>query len=291
MDLEHRTRRVAQIEDARVGDHVCWAYDDHAGFLRSVVRYIDAGLSAGERVACLLSAFSLNQIGDLFPERAHDLNLAADRGALILGDVLVAYMPSGVFDPEFRLREYESMAHQALADGFTALRVLGEATAIVNYPSWEGLWPGYELRADIMTSRSQLIAVCAYDATMLDARALAMLRSVHPAWVGETSPRPTFHVWSEREGSLNLGGELDVNTAPTFTQMSVGAVSDLGSGLLDLSNLGFIDVAGMRAVGRLASAISDSHSGVRIRGAQPPFLRMWQLMDMDSRMDARFETA
>lgn len=283
-------RRVSNIDELGVGDHVCWAYDDPDTFVRAVPRYVAAGLARHQRVVCYLSDTMLDAVRTRVVGEVSGASDAIASGALTFSRALDAYIHSRPFEPDERIEGYSQMADEAIADGYSALRILGEATEIVEDPSASDRWPAYELRADLLTWRKPVIGVCAYDTRRCGARSLSMLEAVHGLSLGEFARAPIFHLGGGSEGELTISGEIDVHAADLIESMGSGAAGDVRSGILDVSGLRFIDVAGMRAIATIASSLASEGNVVRMRGARYPFRRMWSLMSLDDRVTAEFET-
>jgi anti-anti-sigma factor len=53
------------------------------------------------------------------------------------------------------------------------------------------------------------------------------------------------------------------------------------SGVLDVTELDFVDVAGMRAIARACQTLVHHAGQARIRGASPTFRRIWRLAEFD----------
>lgn len=281
-----RVDRSSELPLARPGDHVCWAYTDDVRYLDVLRRYITHGLDAGQRVACYVNPQVKDRCDEHIRSSVPGSDLAIERGALAVATFEEAYLDDGRFDPDVRIQGYEEAAHQAVRDGYTGLRVLGDATAMVNDPAVRSSWAAYELRADLLTARLPLIALCAYDLRWCDPDALSMLRAVHRTSFGSWSREPRFHIHAGPDGEIAFGGEIDLECSGTVAQIVSAAARDLGSPVLDVSGLRFIDVSGMRAVAAGARKLSSSTARVEIRGASPVFKRMWDLLSFGDELEA-----
>lgn len=279
--------RSSELPPVRPGDHVCWTYTDDVRYLDVLRRYVTDGLLAGQRVACYVDPRALDRCVDHFKSSVPGADEAFQRGALAVATFEEAYLDDGRFDPDRRIDGYEQATLQAVRDGYSGLRVLGEATAMVNDPSVRSSWAGYELRADLLAARLPLIALCAYDLRWCDPDALSMLRAVHRGSFGSLSREPRFHVHAGPEGEIAFSGEIDLECSGTVAQIVTAAARDLPSPVLDVSGLRFIDVSGMRAVAAGAREMSSSTAPVQIRGASPVFKRMWELLGFDDKIEVR----
>lgn len=283
-----RHRRMDGIADLRPGDHLCWAYPDQDSFEQVLVPYVQDGLARGQRVACFLPAAVLDQIRGRL-EAIPGIAEAVARDALQFGSSEAAYLPGGVFDPDLRLAAYEAMVELAIAEGFEALRVVGEATTVVNDPVAREGWPGYELRADLMAARLPFIAMCAYHLRSCDPGVLALLHGVHAGAFGTADLEVPFHLFGDASGVLSLDGEVDFCSSEAIERITKDAARDVKAPVVDLSALRFIDASGMRGLVNGMRAIAGDGARVRLLGAGPAFRRMWELLAYDRQIEAEFE--
>ena len=194
-----------------------------------------------------------------------------------------AYAPGGLFDPGARIQAYQALVAQALADGFTGLRVFGDPAPLLADPDVRARWPLFELRADLLVARSLVVALCGYDLRVLDDAAVELPAAVHPLRLGAgDAPTPGFHVHGTADGAVALSGEVDLMYSDPVAGLLSGSAGDLGVPALDVSNLRFIDVAGMRAVVAAARALLAAAGSAEVRGASPLFRRVWSILGYDA---------
>ena len=183
------------------------------------------------------------------------------------------------------------MARSAVRDGYSALRILGEATDLKGNESALGRWPGFELRADLLISRAPILAVCAYDSRTCTGAPMELLCSLHASVLGPISRPPQFRLHASPSGGLTLSGEVDLGSAETIAMLASQAACSVTRPILDVRDLSFVDVSGMRAVARTLRAMTSAHPQVRIQGAGRAFRRLWTLMSLDRGLDVSFEPA
>jgi hypothetical protein len=274
------------LADARIGDHVCWTYDDRSEFVAGLAVFVREGLASGDRVACYLAG---EQLDDIVRELEASVPRAAKErasGALVISSFEDAYQGDGAFDPAERLRGYVAAVREALAGGFTALRAIGQASVILRDPSARDLWPGYELGADLLAATLPFIGVCAYERGACDAEALRLLNAVHGRSYGRFDADASFHLHATPHGELAIAGEIDSFTAADVSRLAWAGPLVLSEAVIDVAGLRFIDSAGMRAVVEHAQALATSNDRIEFRGAGHAFRRLWNLLDCDSRIDA-----
>lgn len=267
----------------RPGEHLCWAFDDDERFTSSLAAFVSAGLAARQRVACYLTDDRVDpfeaSLRAAFPETED----AVRDGSLVLGGFTDAYLPEGEFDPDARIDDYAEMARDALEDGYDGLRVAGEATVMVN--EFPDEWTAYEIRADLLTARLNLVACCAFDVRVCELEALTLLRAVHAKAYGGPEGEPVFHVRAGRDGALTFAGEIDAGNSTIVQSAATRAAMDVESRTLDVGELRFADVSGVRAVAATAQAIGGD-GPVSIVGASPIFRRVWSLLGFDREVNA-----
>ena len=94
-----------------------------------------------------------------------------------------------------------------------------------------------------------------------------------------TDPLPT----AAAEAVVPLAGEIDVSSAPRLRAELHGRI-DVGTQnlVLDVSELAFIDSAGLGVIVGAARRLRDERSGsVVLRGVQPQLLRVLRLTRLD----------
>lgn len=278
-------------ERAGIGDHLCWSYDDDRSFDQHLARYVASGLGQGERVACFLPASSKDRTVAFLDATLPDLQDLVDREALILGTFDQGYLRDGDFDPDARLMEYEAEVDRAVADGYSGLRVLGEATGILSNTDMFIRWPGYELRADLLAVRKPFIAACAFDRRLCHPSALDIVRGLHACLLGSPAADHSFNLHACSAGGLVLGGEVDFATATTLQRATTDAAASLMLPQIDVGELEFMDVAGMRALTAGIRAMALSHPKVQIVRPTPMFERLWELLDSGRDLEAEVSFA
>jgi anti-anti-sigma factor len=184
-----------------------------------------------------------------------------ERGQLSLHSIASAYGGPD-FDPQRQIESILQFARAAIEEGYTGLRILGDSTDLAADPALADALLAYESAVDIVPSTTRTTALCALDVRRTAAptwRALSALHELQhaPDWV------PTFAL--KRDGStLHLSGEVDVACATDLHRLlrCLGSATS-GELALDLSGLGFIDVAGTRALASFQQAMSAAGRALR----------------------------
>lgn len=263
------------------GDHVCWTYGSEHEHCRVLSDYFCDGASAGEKLVYVAPDRQQARLLEYLSNAGERPHILIRRGQLVLADVDGAHVRDGRFNPTERLRQYEADVGQALEEGFSGLRVAGEAASVVRHPAVNGAWAGFELRADLMAARLPFVGLCGYDLRDCDGIDLEVVKAVHTREIHDgSSEAPMFRLHATPGGALTLEGEVDLTCASTVAELLRSTQADIDELRVDVSRLAFIDVAGMRELA-LTAAAASGRAVSRICGASPMFRKMWALLELD----------
>src|SRR3954465_9488769 len=144
-----------------VRDHACWAFDDRDQFRWAGLAYLEDGRRLGQR---------LLYVGDRDAEGLRgDLAELSDRDALIEAGWLTVVPLDEVHevgapaDTAERLRAYDVLVDDALADGYRGLRVMAEVTRLLADAVGAAAHARWEAVADSYMEDRPLSALCGYD--------------------------------------------------------------------------------------------------------------------------------
>lgn len=257
------------------GDHVCWAYDDDAAFENAALRFLGEGLARGDR---------LLWVGDGAEDRLRrsagplsDVDGLTARGALRIVSIADAYAAAGRFAPERQRAFYDRVTRRAIDDGYRGLRVVAEITALAADEEQRGDLLRWEHLADDYVAHGPgFTALCAYRRDLLPADAVADVVCLHPLSHADGAAA-AFRMWFD-EGALHLGGDVDAFTAGRLSRLLRDTHVDAQLVTLDLTDLAFIDLAGVRAIAHWARALADADRRLVLRGASRLVRRMWELL-------------
>ncbi|MFI7552230.1 MEDS domain-containing protein [Verrucosispora sp. WMMD703] len=256
--------------------HLCWAYDDPAGFMTHAVEFLRAGLAAGERVWFVVS-------GPAEPVRDHLLGVRNFADALLTGAAQVrsldgAYGSTAVIDPASQVASYRRATREAVAAGYSGLRVAADATELVRTAAQRDAFARYEQRVNEMMRTEPFQAMCAYDRSQLGEPAVAELACLHPEHnLGQLLFR--LYAVPLRQGQAALAGELDPSNHDLFrTALDRADLQPVDDELvLDADGLRFLD---HRALIHLNEYARDRQVTVVLRAARSGVARLAALLDL-----------
>jgi hypothetical protein len=169
----------------------------------------------------------------------------ADRGERTMyldrDETITAY-GDGSLDPHEQVEIWRGTLREALADGYTGLRVVADLTGIVpEDPKALATLARYEHLVDrFMATTDHITGRCGYDSTALDPSVLAALAALHAPDGGNPSQ---MHLLAVGDEHLRLAGEVDSLTAAESLPILVNAViPEAGRTVrVDAADLAYID--------------------------------------------------
>lgn len=251
-------------------EHLCCGFDDRAEFRAAAVSFLEAGLAAGQRAW---------YVGD--SELGVHTALRAPRpGAVEVIPLDAHYTTDGTVDPGEQVAAYAAATADAIAAGFTGLRVATDVTALAGTPDRLDAAARYEHQADRLMVRAPLSGMCGYDRSVLGPAAIAQLASMHPATIAAAAP---FHLHASATPrfAAAIGGELDFASADLLGLALTRAALVPRDGELAL------DAAGLRFIDRARLAVLVEHAGhlgarLVLHTDQPVVHRLVRLLEWDS---------
>ncbi|MCU1373349.1 MAG: hypothetical protein JWO68_635 [Actinomycetia bacterium] len=272
-----RASGLINAPSATSGAHLCWVFED-ASFSDIATSFLAEGVARNERVV-LVAEGDPDALLDLVPALP-DRGRLVSRGALVVADVRGLYSAGHDLGAR-QVAVYAELTAAALADGFTGLRVAADATLLVAEPADRRRFLHYELAVDHFITRAPMMALCAYDASVLGPDA-AELACVHPQRHVGPLGDPGFCLYHGDDG-LRLEGEVDF-AGHLLLERSFEAAMTAGDHdfVLDLAGLEFIDSGGVVRIHSLADALAGEGRQLTIRAAAPVLRRCWSLFGYDA---------
>lgn len=177
-----------------LGVHVCQIYSRDEERQGALLQYLLSGLQGGERTA----SFCEKQDEQVLREFLGNYGISYDeqkaKGALNLYGTREVYFQDNRFDPQRMLDLLRTFHTEALSQGFTAARVIGEMMPEVqNIPGGTSLLE-YECKVSMLLREYPVTAVCQYDARAFDGAIIMDVLRVHPMMVvrGSVVHNPFF---------------------------------------------------------------------------------------------------
>jgi len=261
---------------AAARDHVCRGYRGRGEFVAHAQEFLAEGLAAGERVLYVAPGDEAALAGRL--REGGRCGEGLERGAVQVASVDTAYPTGAVVDPAGQVELYAAATSEALAAGFTGLRVAADATSLVRTPAQVAAFARYEHLVDHYMAGHPMSAMCGYDVAELGGEVVAQLACMHPhAHAGATPFHLHGHV---RDGAAAaLDGELDPESRELWPLAleRAGLRATAGTIAIDAAGLDFADHRSLAALAGYAER-HDTTVVLRTRLSTPA--RLVELLDL-----------
>jgi ABC-type transporter Mla MlaB component len=236
----------------RPGEHACTRLAHAADRRRLALGFVLRALAHGHKVIYLADGEDVATLAGELAERDGQTAPALRSGQLRVQPAMEVYAPAGVFDAQRMLATVKDEHATALAEGYPALSLAGEMSAIERLPGGEDI-AAYEHALSDDAAGATLMFLCQYDHGRLAAGTLRELADAHDVDVppqlgaiGRDGYLAAARIGHGAQATLRLCGDLDFDSADAVA--SVLGAHFHGRLRLDLQDLEFIDVCGMRAL-------------------------------------------
>ncbi len=150
----------------RQGDHICSISDTEEQQLTTAATYLTDGIERGERCVYVAETRAVLQRFDVALRAAGlDAALLRERGALIELTHAEAHLIGGRFDCERTLAMIDDAIRQAIADGFSGLRMCGDMSWLLLDAPGSAEVASYEARLNHVFADTRSAAMCQYQSS------------------------------------------------------------------------------------------------------------------------------
>ncbi|HUZ57122.1 MAG TPA: MEDS domain-containing protein [Streptosporangiaceae bacterium] len=176
-----------------------WAISGAGEFPVLAALFLAEGAALSERLIYVAE--------DPDPADVARLDDVTDQDALQVMSTAEVYGSVGIVDPARQRETFASLLTEALAAGFTGIRVAADNTPLVIGEERLRAWTSWEVVADRFIAENQVTGLCAFDQDRVDISRLRHLATLHPL-SSASSPVPQFRLFSDA-GALRVEGQLD----------------------------------------------------------------------------------
>jgi anti-anti-sigma regulatory factor len=257
-------------------DHLCWVYDEPSELYAPVMDFLADGLAQGQRVCYVASGDTVQ-----WSEYLRDLdkpNGARRKGAAQVLRLREVYTDE-VVEPARQMQTYAAATEDALAAGFTGLRVAVDVTPLVRTSEQLDAFARWELLADQNMIYRPFSALCGYNRAELGQEVITQLACLHPT-VNGAPPQFQLHA-STDSAAASLSGELDHASYELFKLALRRA--DLrptgGELVIDATKLTFVDHWSLLA---LATHAQEYQATAVLRTGRRAPARIIEILDLQS---------
>lgn len=235
----------------RPGEHACCRFSDGNDRRRLAVAFACAGLRRGDKVVYLLDGDDPARLIARLERLDPGFEPAMASGQFQLRRSRDEYIRDGCFEPERMLAMLRCEHERALAEGYRGLTMTGEIPVELCQPPGPDKLGVYELGIVNRIEEPSYSMLCQYDHGRFGPTILGDVIATHEvdaspelAAIGRDGDLAAAH--DRRRGALRLAGELDFKCAQTVSEVLDAHFH--GPLRLDLADLHYVDVAGMRAL-------------------------------------------
>lgn len=276
--------KTRQVRKVRLGDHLCLPFATDDEQREVLTTYIVDGLSRGERVIYYADRTRPDVIGSWLTDSGVETSRMVDEGRLAIRPIDRHYLLGGRFEPDVVITTLWVEVRETRDAGYPGLRISGEMTSELRPVAAEAALRAFEERLSTMFGSRELAAICQYDQRLFAPEALTGIVDCHQSVV-QIDPlhddRRLRIIPTYGPRGLRLVGTVDVLTVGALTStLQLASRWSTQDVQLDLGELEFIDVAGVRAIVRAAAALDDGRRLVVARLA-PGLRRVFGIVGWD----------
>jgi anti-anti-sigma factor len=254
----------------RPGDHLCWSYGTDRARDDAVAGCVRAGLREGHRVVYFTESLSPDKVIADLAGRGVDVDGTVRSGQLRVRRAAETYLAGGRFEPEAVIAGWAAEADSARADGWSALRAIGDMSWAATRPvPGAGRIDWYEAQVNRVFAGGDSLAMCLYDRRLFDPRTRYRIEWAHPTTAGPdvTPPAGLRMLRTEQPPGIRLEGEADLSNRQALRAVLGHLAADTPGAqqvTVDLSGLRFADLAATRIIVEAAAQAPDR---IRVVGA------------------------
>jgi hypothetical protein len=253
----------------RPGEHACCHFTHADDRERLAVAFVADGLRRGDKVVYLHDSDNAASLVARLEQVDPSFAAAMSRGQFEIRRAHDAYIPNGRFEPD-RMRALLREEHdRALANGYSGLSASVEIPEALCDLAGSGQLRAYEARLahDIVAPSYSIL--CQYDHARFGPGVLSEVVDAHDldaspelAPIGRDGELAAAR--DRARDALRFAGELDFGCAQTVSDVLEAHFH--GPLRLDLADLSYVDVAGMRALrGRKGQRLTISPGSDAVR--------------------------
>jgi PAS domain S-box-containing protein len=174
------TKLEQELTKLKQGDHLCLIYENPAEQLMSAVPFLKEGLARGERCLYVADDGSVEAIVQALAAAGVDVAHEQGRGALWMLTKQDSYLKGGEFDPKAMIDFLDRAQSQALADGFSGLRMAGDMTWALGPEIGCDRLIEYEALVNDFLANSRSLFLCQYHRTRFAPAVIHDVLRTHP---------------------------------------------------------------------------------------------------------------
>ena len=173
-------RQLTEIKDLRPGDHILSIFENDEEHFSQLAAYLRAGLTQQEKVLCIVHTYDMQQVLHKLTSDELTLESYTNSKKLSLLNSENAYLPDAIFNPDARIAFFQEQVRLALAEGYSALRVVSEMSWVLEKWAGSERFIEYESKLNSFLQGNPCIMMCHYDRWRFTPEMLLEVLTAHP---------------------------------------------------------------------------------------------------------------
>ena len=170
----------ATLQEIAPGKHLCQLYETEAEYKAITATFIAQGLRKGEKVIYAIEAHPADVVLSCLREADVNVEAVLASGQLTLVPAHNIYTPNEIFNPDTMLQLINTALQDALDEGYTGLRALGEMSWVFHTAAGAEHLLEYEARLNELFASGKLALLCQYDRRRFGPATLLGALRTHP---------------------------------------------------------------------------------------------------------------
>jgi hypothetical protein len=167
-------------DSLRLGDHICSIFQNRQQQFAVLVPFVTAGLKAHEKCLYLLDDISQSEVVAEFAAAGTQLQPFLDSHQLVTASAADFYLPDGHFLAEKIIEFAKTAQTQALAEGYSGLRGVGDMTWSAGGSFTSDQITDYESQLNDFFPTSRCTTICQYPENRFSPEELIYVIRTHP---------------------------------------------------------------------------------------------------------------
>lgn len=162
------------------GTHMCLIYSDEDERKKIISKFIDAGISTGEKAVYFSDEVAAEQLKNWLNDLGIKIPSDKKKESFSISPVANVYHPDGKFEPDKMLENVKNVYRDAKANHYEGARGSGEMSwALKGIPGSDRLME-YEAKLNDVLINFPVTVVYQYDANKFDGETILQCLQVHP---------------------------------------------------------------------------------------------------------------
>ncbi len=183
-----------KIATLKPGDHVCCLYETADEQRTILIPFLRQGLERQEKVLAIVDLQTTAEtIIRYLQQDGVPVEPYLASGQLLIRTTEETYLRKGYFDPDAMLALLRTETERALAEGYSAFRVTGEPTWILQGEPGSERFIEYEAKINTFFPASKCLALCQYNRRQFSPALLLEVVTTHPLLIVGTDLYENFY--------------------------------------------------------------------------------------------------